>query len=231
MQEKSTNIFRQKLDTLTELPDGFSFDAVQSWNRMEEKISGKTAKKKRVLWFMVAASAIFLLLSTLYFFNQTKEEAITTIRPAATEKQNPSITTVDAHQERPVFVKNNQSTSLSQESIQLSKIKKDPVIVDPVKQEELKEEVITLQAPKSEEAKVETNKTEPVAIEVPVAVTPVKRKIIHINELGRESFLTEQKNLTVKEEKTSSEIIAEEAVTPAKPWYKKIKLSHRANNN
>ncbi len=230
MQEKSTKHFQQKLDLLTELPDGFSFDATRSWNGIEEKLTGKPAQKKRALWFMIAASAIFLLLSTLYFFNQTKEEAITML-PAVTEKLNPPVTTGDANTERPVSVKGNDITGHLQQSKQKFKTQKDPVIINPVKQEELQEEVITLQTPKSEEAKVETDKTEPVAIEIPVAVKPVKRKIIHINELGRESFLTEQKNLTVKEEKTSSEIIADEAVTPAKPWYKKIKLSHRANNN
>lgn len=227
MQEKSTNPFQQKLEALTELPDGFSFDAAQSWNRMEEKLTGKKTSKKRVLWYMAAAASVVLIFSIVYF-NQT-----ITIRPVTVKVE-------ESKKERPVVEYKNNEAELNTETKEtgnnpvITKTKtlpeKKPVEVTIITQEIKQSELIT-QTNLPQEIKVETVLPETTAAVPPLITAPVKRKIIHINELGKESFLKEQQTLSVKEEKTSPEIITEETITPAKPWYKKFKSSHRINNN
>lgn len=227
MQEKSTNSFLQKLDTLTELPDGFSFDAAQRWNRMEEKLMGRKRNNKRVLWYMTAASVA--LVFSIVYFNQTA-----TINPVAVKPER-------IKQDQPVVVENNSNEAvLNNETKEkfntpvIAKTKtlpeKKPVEVPVITQETKQPELIT-QANTSQEIKVETGLPETTIAVAPLITTPVKRKIIHINELGKEAFLKEQQTLSVKEETTSPEVITEEAVTPAKSWYKKFKSFNRTNNN
>ena len=230
MQEKSTKPFQQKLDTLTELPEGFSFDAAQSWNKMEEKLTGKPSKNKRAVWHMVAASVLVVLLSAIYFFNQKKEDAITVL-PAIPKIANPAATSDKTNRQVLVPVQEKETTGNTQQLNKKLKTEKPDVIVGPVEKEELRQEDIVLEIPKNEEVNVETNIKESTAVEIPVVVTPIKRKIIHINELGKERFLKEQQSLSVKEEKVAPDISTEEVQTTPKPWYKKFKSTARINNN
>jgi hypothetical protein len=231
MQERLIKPLEQKLDSLSELPDGFSFDSVQSWNKMEEKLTGRKRKNKKALWYMAAAASILVIVSITYFSQPTPINHVA-IEPEKKE------------QEQPVVSNNkNKQTVLNAESKEskgataapfTAKAKKNTEIksidvtenVEPTKQPELVTQINT-----PHETKAETILPETTEVLAPLVSTPVKRKIIHINELGKESFLKEQQSLSIKEEKSSPEIITEEAITPSKPWYKKYKSSNRTNHN
>lgn len=228
MQEKSTKPFLQKLDALTELPNGFSFDAAQSWNRMEEKLTGRKRKNNSALWYMAAAASLVLIVSIAYFNQQRKINPVV-VKPEQTKKEQSVIADTKSNEvelnnkiketrNNPVITKTKPLTDKNSVEV--------PIIVKETKQPEL----IT-QTNIPQEIKVETDLAETTVAVTPLITTPVKRKIIHINELSKESFLKEQQTLSVKDERALPEIITEEATTPAKPWYKKLKSSHRINNN
>jgi hypothetical protein len=228
MQEKSTKPFQQKLDALTELPDGFSFDATQSWNRMEENLTGRKRKNKKALWYMAAAASIVLIVSITYFNQQERINPVA-VKPEQTKKEQPVAAESKSNE---VVLTNETKETVNTPVITKTKTlpEKKPLEVLVFTQETKQPELIT-QINTPQEIKIETGLPETTIAVAPLIATPVKRKIIHINQLGKESFLTEQQNLSVKEEKTSPEIITEETITPAKPWYKKFKSSHRTNNN
>ncbi|MBX9783639.1 MAG: hypothetical protein K2X48_10130 [Chitinophagaceae bacterium] len=228
MQEKSTKPFQQKLDALTELPDGFSFDAAHSWNRMEEKLTGKQTKQKKVLWYMAAAASIAFIISIVYFNQQERIHPVT-VKPEELKQEQ----SVIADSKSGEAVLNNETQKPSVISV-ITKTKtlpeKKPVEMPVVLQETKPPELIA-QISTTQEMKPETTLPETTAIAPPLVATPVKRKIIHISELGKETFLKEQQTLSVKEEKTPTEVITEEPHPGTKPWYKKFKSTSRTNNN
>jgi cytoskeletal protein RodZ len=228
MQKKSSKSFQQKLDTLSELPDGFSFDAAQSWNKLEEKLTGKPKKKKVLTWLMAVAS-VLLLFSLLFFFKEQPTEIVTA----------PSDKPVIKNADEPLMKSTEQITSSQPKTQNIShpnqiskKInKQEPAeTILPVSEKETIQEQVAIQTPNDTEVKPQIGINETAIIPV-VTSTPVKRKIIHINELGREAFLNEQQMLSIKEEKTAPEVVTEEIQPSARPFYKKFKLSHRINNN
>ena len=226
MQEKSINRFQQKLDALTELPDGFFFDVVQIWNRVEDKLKSKPAKKKRAVWYLAAASVMLLLLVVI--FNNRSGNEVIAVKPTESKKVN-SVTSINKNNDQ---VLGNTSNHLIKK-VALSENKKVIQIKTPeaVEIDETKQEAFITQTEISDDVKIETVLPKTLTIVTAIEPVPVKRKIIHINELGKDLFFKEQQTLSVKEEKTSPEIITEQTNTSPKPWYNKFKSSHRTNNN
>ncbi|MBY0476256.1 MAG: hypothetical protein K2Q24_01305 [Chitinophagaceae bacterium] len=228
MQKKSTKPFQQKLDTLTELPEGFFFDAVQSWERMEEKLTGRQTKQKKIWWYMAAAASIVLIILITYF-NQQETIKPVTVKPEQTKKEQSVVAAVKSHEallgnetkelsSTPVSTKTKNG--IGKKSLDMS------LLTQKTKQPELNTQINT-----QVEAIVETRLPETTGVATPLIKAPVKRKIIHINDLGKETFFKEQQILIVKEDKTSHEMITEDTNTSPKPWYKKFKPSQRTNNN
>lgn len=224
MQVKTIKPLRQKLDELTELPDGFSFDAAVSWNQLEGRISRNSSRKKKWAWYIAAAS-VLILFSVVYLFRTDEPDELAIKTPSAIIRKPVSLQLIN---------RKNASVAVAKEKITIpstgitSNEKKQNVFT--VKKPVTVQEQVTEQAPVNDTINPATATIESISIPVH-PTTVVKRKIVHINELGKELFFKEQQILSVKEENAVNEILQEETQPTSKPWYKKIKLSNRNNNN
>lgn len=225
MQVKPIKPLQQKLDTLTELPEGFSFDAAGSWNQLEGRISRNSSRKKKWAWYIAAAS-VLILFSLVYFLRADEPEVLAIKSPSAILRNTvgPEVK-INRH---------SASINLAKEKITIpstsitSNKKKQAVL--PVKGPQTVQQQVTVQAPVNDTINTATATIESISIPAH-PTTVVKRKIVHINELGKDIFFKEQQILSVKEENAVNEILQEETQPTSKPWYKKIKLSNRNNNN
>ncbi|MFN8265655.1 MAG: hypothetical protein U0T11_06265 [Chitinophagaceae bacterium] len=224
MQVKTIKPLRQKLDELTELPDGFSFDAAVSWNQLEGRISRNSSRKKKWAWYIAAAS-VLILFSVVYLFRTDEPDELAIKTPSAIIRKPVSLQLIN---------RKNASVAVAKEKITIpstgitSNEKKQNVFT--VKKPVTVQEQVTEQAPVNDTINPATATIESISIPAH-PTTVVKRKIVHINELGKEMFFKEQQILSVKEENAVNEILQEETQPTSKPWYKKIKLSNRNNNN
>jgi len=224
MQVKTIKPLRQKLDELTELPDGFSFDAAVSWNQLEGRISRNSSRKKKWAWYIAAAS-VLILFSVVYLFRTDEPDELAIKTPSAIIRKPVSLQLIN---------RKNASVAVAKEKITIpstgitSNKKKQAVL--PVKGPQTVQQQVTVQAPVNDTINTATATIESISIPAH-PTTVVKRKIVHINELGKDIFFKEQQILSVKEENAVNEILQEETQPTSKPWYKKIKLSNRNNNN
>jgi hypothetical protein len=225
MQEKSIKPFQQKLDALTELPDGISFDAAHSWIRMEEKLTGKQTKQKRVLWYMAAAASILLVISIVYF-NQSATITPVVVKPGSIIKEQPGAT--ESKNNISVLnteTKENKPTDAATLSKTAKKLNKEKVVEATVNNLPANEPELVAQINTTQEIKVETTLPETTATSAPVIAAPVKQKIIHINELLQEHQLEQQRVAEAKrnQKPAEEEISTDKNAEPSRPWYKKSK--------
>jgi hypothetical protein len=223
MQEKSTKPFQQKLDTLEELPDGFSFEPSAVWNKLEQKLIPQKAVNKKTIWFYAAAASVILCISAIIFLQINKKTPQQTVKEAVEQPKEslpaPVITAVQKNETAPVknFTKNRLKVK---QELKVPVTITKPLSITVVKAETPNQ----IQMPNPAETVI-VNITEPVAEITPVASKPPVLKIIHINELMQEHQLEQQRVAEAKrnQKPAEEEISIERNTEPSKPWYKKSK--------
>ncbi len=226
---RQNKLFQQKMQELTELPDGFSFEATETWNKLETKLTGKKPNNKIAWWMMTAAASVVVIVSFLFLKQQPKQ--IETVQQIVA----PLIT-------EPIVSVKQQAKSLatnpSSKQTQILTVKPIAVKKQIIKNRtailviELKEPIVAVQ---ETQPQTETVKPEETIVSVPilpVAITQPKRKIIHINELYQEYQLEQQRVAEAKrnQKPAEEEINTEKNTEPSKPWYKKNKQNTPLKN-
>lgn len=217
---RQNKLFQQKMQELTELPDGFSFEATETWNKLETKLTGKKPNNKIAWWMMAAAASVVVIISFLFLKQQPKQIEIVQqiVAPLITE---PIVSVKQQTKSLATNPSSKQTQILTVKPIAVKKkIIKNRTAILVI---ELKEPIVAVQ---ETQPQIETVKPEETIVSVPilpVAITQPKRKIIHINELGQElqwqQLQTAQRKMKQVEEEPISEIQTE----PSRTWYKKLK--------
>lgn len=219
---RQNKLFQQKMEELTELPEGFSFEATSGWNKLETRLTCKKTKNKAPWWMMAAAASVVLILSLLFLMLpskqvQTVKQTVTplTTTPVVAVKQDTKTTTI-----------NSLPTQIKTSTLKINTAKKQTVKnknIIPVNEHNLPDIALQQTPPVTETVKPEERTA--AAPTAPGAITSPKRRIIHINELLQEYHLEQQR---VAEAKRNQKPVEEEVSTEKnpesfKPWYKKSK--------
>ena len=67
--ENTNEAFREKMNGMAAIPDGFTFRQEEVWQHLESRLQRHT-KKKHFLWMFAAATVFFILVLSLVY--QTK---------------------------------------------------------------------------------------------------------------------------------------------------------------
>lgn len=179
---KYDNIVKDKIDTLTAVPEEFVFDASAKWQRLEDKLQPQPDKKKAIWWYCAAAS-LLIIFSTLIWLNGSKQIGIAAV------SNSPKIITpqINKIQQNAIVKQFQKHENISLKTIKTSE-NNIAAIIDKTDNVEVEKEPFTaasnlivadISIANMVDTVVQKNN-----IKTPVATIKTKRKVIHINDFG-----------------------------------------------
>ena len=204
LNEKPGNGFhwKSKLDEMGSLP-GETFNKEAAWEKLHERIQGKSANKSIVWYWAAAACLLMALIIPLLFLTNKKESVIVKNNPVKKQTQSAHPHLLNKNEtDRAIDISSlsneKKSPPLSVEkSNKINSVFKHNILqLKPVRNKREKEEFIT--------QKITINAALPVTTAISIVATiPEKKKlkVVHINELG--DPVTESPNIARSREHRS----------------------------